>query len=168
MGKVMDVYYVRWMIRRDMPEVLNIENDSFEFPWSEETFLQHLRQRNVLGYVAEHRDEVSGYMVYELHKHRIHLLSLAVGVKYRHSGVGSTMVRKLISKLKHQHRTRICLEVRESNLAGQLFFKGFGFVATGVARDFYEDTDEAAYTMEYRHESIAMASANRIARLYEN
>ena len=28
--------HIRWMIRRDMPEVLAIEEDSFEFPWSEE------------------------------------------------------------------------------------------------------------------------------------
>ncbi len=27
--------HIRWMIRRDMPEVLAIEDESFEFPWLE-------------------------------------------------------------------------------------------------------------------------------------
>ena len=38
--------HIRWMIRRDMPEILDIENQSFEFSWSEEDFIRCLRQRN--------------------------------------------------------------------------------------------------------------------------
>jgi len=43
--------HIRWMIRRDMPEVLDIESGSFEFPWSEEDFIRCLRQRNCIGMV---------------------------------------------------------------------------------------------------------------------
>ena len=50
--------HIRWMIRRDMPEVLDIERDSFEFPWSEEDFMRCLRQRNCIGMVAERGDRV--------------------------------------------------------------------------------------------------------------
>ena len=28
--------HIRWMIRRDMVEVLQIERESFEFPWTDE------------------------------------------------------------------------------------------------------------------------------------
>ena len=45
--------HIRWMIRRDMPEVLDIENQAFEFPWTEEDFIRCLRQRNCIGMVAE-------------------------------------------------------------------------------------------------------------------
>ena len=41
--------HIRWMIRRDMPEVLAIEHASFEYPWCEEEFLRVLRQRNCIG-----------------------------------------------------------------------------------------------------------------------
>ena len=34
--------HIRWMIRRDMPEVLDIEQCGFEFPWSEEDFIRCL------------------------------------------------------------------------------------------------------------------------------
>ena len=44
---------IRWLIRRDMPEVLGIENDSFEYAWKEEDFLCCLRQRNCIGLVSE-------------------------------------------------------------------------------------------------------------------
>ena len=41
--------HVRWMVRRDMPEVLEIEGESFDFPWSEEDFIRCLRQRDCSG-----------------------------------------------------------------------------------------------------------------------
>ena len=40
---------VRWMIRRDMPEVLDVEGDSFKLPWLEEDFIRCLRQRDCSG-----------------------------------------------------------------------------------------------------------------------
>ena len=58
--------HIRWMIRRDMAEVLAIEADSFEYPWSEDDFIRCLRQRNVIGMVAELDDRIVGFMVYEL------------------------------------------------------------------------------------------------------
>ena len=70
--------HIRWMIRRDMPEVLAIEEQCFEFPWSEEDFIRCLRQRNCIGMVAEHSERVVGFMIYELHKNRLHILNFAV------------------------------------------------------------------------------------------
>ena len=118
--------HIRWMIRRDMPEVLAIEEDSFEFPWSEEEFLRCLRQRNCIGMVAEHDERVVGFMIYELNKTRIHVLNFAVARDHRRLGVGKQMISKLIGKLSSQRRARIILEVRETNLPAQLFFARAG------------------------------------------
>ena len=59
------------------------------------------------------------------------------------------MVRRLIDKLSQQRRTEIVLEVRETNLPAQLFFKGAGFRAFRVVRDRYDDTTEDAYAMHF-------------------
>lgn len=142
---------IRWMIRRDMDEVLNIEHEGFEFPWSEDDFVRCLRQRNCIGMVAEHEDKVVGFMIYELHKSKLHILNFAVARQYRRLGVGRQMVSKLISKLSHQRRSRIQLEVRETNLPAQVFFRESGFKAISVLRDYYEDTTEDAYVMQFRH-----------------
>ena len=160
--------HIRWMIRRDMPEVLDIENRSFEFPWSEEDFIRCLRQRNCIGMVAEFDERVVGSMIYELHKTRLHILNFSVHEDYRRRFVGKAMINKLISKLSFQRRNRIMLEIRETNLAAQLFFRTAGFRAVSVLRDFYDDTTEDAYLMQYRYqpeeEEVGVA-ANRISRL---
>jgi ribosomal-protein-alanine N-acetyltransferase len=142
--------HIRWMIRRDMDDVLAIEHEGFEFPWSEEDFTRCLRQRNCIGMVAEHDDQIVGFMIYELHKTRLHVLNFAVAREHRRLGVGTRMVEKLTGKLSHQRRSRILLEVRETNLAAQLFFRKCGFRAVSVLRDFYEDTTEDAYLMQFR------------------
>lgn len=155
--------HIRWMIRRDMSEVLDIERMSFEFPWFEDDFVRCLRQRNCIGMVAEQGDRVVGFMIYELHKTRLHILNFAVSPHYRRRGIGSQMVQKLVGKLSSQRRTDISLEVRETNLEAQLFFRETGFRATEVLRDFYEDSPEDAYVMQFLHEVEPMGIAKRRA-----
>lgn len=142
--------HIRWMIRRDMPEVLQTEQESFEFAWTEEDFLRCLRQRNCIGMVAEQGEKVVGFMIYELHKSKLHILNFAVNPGCRRLGIGAQMVAKLISKLSSHRRTRITLEVRETNLAAQLFFQKQGFRAVRVLRSYYEDTGEDAFLMQYK------------------
>ena len=140
--------HIRWMIRRDMPAVLGIENESFEFTWTEDEFIRCLRQRDCIGMVAEYSEQVVGFMMSELHRTRIHVLSFAVHPDFRRQSVGSAMITKLVSKLAYQRRNRIVLEVRETNLSAQLFFRSLGFRATGVLRNFYEDSTEDAFMMQ--------------------
>lgn len=145
--------HIRWMIRRDMQEVIDIEELVFRFPWSEEDFLRCLRQGNCIGMVAERQERIAGYMIYELHKNRLHILNFAVKPAFSRQGVGRAMVDKLKGKLSGQagRRNRIMLEVRETNLDAQLFFKAMGFRAISLLRDFYNDSTEDAYLMQFKH-----------------
>jgi len=163
--------HIRWMIRRDMPEVLRAEQASFDYSWTEDDFLRCLRQRNCIGMVAEHDDRVVGFMIYELHKTKLHVLNFAVAPAWRRVGVGTQMVTKLVGKLSSHRRTKITLAVRESNLAAQLFFRSQAFQATRVLRGYYEDSGEDAYLMQYRLAGDMSddfeETVNRIAQ-YEN
>ncbi len=158
---------VRWMLQRHMPEVLGIENASFEFPWTESEFLACVRQRNCVGLVAEVDESVVGYMIYEMAKSKIRLLNLAVSPESRRRGVGRYLVQKLINKLSLQKRNRITLEVRETNLPAQLFFRSLGFRATSVLRNFYQDTPEDAYLMTYTisEPEPVILPMNRLAKI---
>jgi len=164
---------IRWMIRRDMPEVLEIERQSFEFAWTEEDFLCCLRQRNCIGMVAERQERIVGFMIYELLKSQLHVLNFAVAPQDRRQGVGTQMVEKLVNKLSQQRRQDITLEVRETNLAAQLFFRTQGLQAHGVLRNHYEDTEEDAYVMRYQlypcdEVILPFTPRNRIAELEQD
>lgn len=145
--------HIRLAVRRDMEEIVEIEGLCFEFPWSEDDFIRCLRQRNCIAMVAIIEDRVVGQMTYELHPTRLHLLNFAVMPSHQRRGVGRAMMTKLLNKLSAQRRTRLLLEVRESNLDAQLFFQAMGFKAVSVLRDFYDDTTEDAYLFQYRHKA---------------
>ena len=149
------------LIRLDMPEVLAIENEAFEFRWSEDDFHRQLQQRNTIGMVAESRvglgagkhaeqgDVVVGFMVYDLEIRSLRVTDFAVAHAWRRKGVGRQMVDKLKAKLTATKRSRIELVVRERNVAAQLFWRANGFQAVEIVRDYYDDTAEDGYRFEW-------------------
>ena len=139
--------HVRWMIRRDMPEVLAIERAELRVSLVDDDFIRCLRQRNCIGMVAEHEDRVVGFMIYELLKTRIHVLNFAVDPHYA-ARRGKPDVGQVGRQTLAQHRSRIVLEVRETNLSAQLFFRENGFRAVSMLRAYYNDTPEDAYLMQ--------------------
>ena len=163
--------HIRWMIRRDMSDVMRIETDSFDFAWTEEDFIRCLQQRNCIGMVAESNDKVLAFMIYELHKSKLHLMNFAVAAEMRRRGVGMQLATKLVGKLSTHRRNRITLAVRETNLAAQLFFRKQEFRAMKVLRGYYEDSGEDAFLMQYRmtdemNEGLDEA-VNRIAQYHD-
>jgi ribosomal-protein-alanine N-acetyltransferase len=141
--------HIRWMVRRDMPEVLEIENACFDSPWNEENFLTTLRKPNCIGMVAELGEKIVGFYIYELHETKFHILNFAVLPEHHRYKVGTQLIDKLINKLSAHRRTSITLETRESNLPAQLFFKSQGFKAIKVVNNYYDD-DETAYRFKYK------------------
>jgi len=134
--------HMRWMIRRDMPEVSAIEDACFQWDaWTEEQFLSCLRQRNCIGMVAELGDPVVGFVIYELHKHSLEILKLAVWPDRWRQGVGAFIADKIVHKLSSHRRTFVTLTVRETDLAAQLFFRAQGFRASGVLRGHFDGED---------------------------
>ncbi len=154
--------HIRWMIRRDMPEVLAIDQASFEFPWSEEEFLRVLRQRNCIGMVAEQGERVLGFMIYELHRNRLELLNFAVSPSHRRSGVGHQMIAKLVGKLSSHRRTKIVVACRETMLDAQLFLRVEGFRATEVVRECYDDSGEDGYVFQYHFDESVLEPAPHV------
>jgi len=137
------------MIRRDITEVLEIEQEAFEYPWSEEDFTYCLRQRNCIGMVAEMAESVVAFMIYELHRTRLHVLNFAVRRSHRRLGIGRQMVDRLIGKLSPERRVgKERQSSGRSRRAPQLYHKT-GFMAISVLKNFYQDSTEDAYQMQF-------------------
>lgn len=140
---------IRWLIKRDMEEVLAIEQACFHTPWSEDNFIMALRSRNTIGMIAESSEKVLGFVIYDLLKEKLQLLNFAVAPQYHRCKVGTQLVDKLKLKLSPVFRKKIYLATRESNLPAQLFFKSQGFRAYKVLDNYY-DNDEAAYCFKFK------------------
>lgn len=144
--------HIRWLIRRDMPAVCQIEQDSYQGGWTEENFATAMRERQANGMVAEVGSEVAGYVIYQVHDYGIELVNITVATRFRRRGVGRQILANFLSKLSRAKCSRLCIDVRETNLPAQLFFKACGFKAECVLHSHFDDTDEDAFRMIYRHD----------------
>lgn len=155
--------HVRWMVRRDIPE--NIEIDQSGGFWAEEDFLRHLRQRNMIGMVAEIGEKVVGFMVYALEKYHLEIMNFCVHPSFRLQNVGTQMIDRLLSKLSSHRRTRLKWTVRERSTGLLLFLRRMKFLAMDIRRQHFDDED--GIVMVYRFEQdgepeAADVPANRI------
>lgn len=136
---------VRWLIRRDMPEVLAIDHASHDGIWEDTEYLHALRQRNCIGMVAENTSTpphvVVGAMVYELFQARLVILRFCVHPGYRRQGVGRAMIERLVDKLGQQRRKEISVLVPECNLPAQSFLRAMGFRCERIVRNEHADDD---------------------------
>lgn len=144
----------------DLAAVLQLEQDNFEFPWSRKEFVLQLKQKRIIGAVAEHDGEIVGYMVYQnVSDDCVRQVSLiSVCAKEKRRSVGRLMIEVLQSKCEI-----IYTMVRESNLPAQLFFKKMGFVCSEIKRGQYESTDEDAYIMAWESKEIVPFEAAHAA-----
>lgn len=140
---------IRWMTRRDMPEVIAIEHASHDHPWCEEEFLRALRQRNCIGMVAEHGEKIVGFMIYELHREKIAVLNFAVHPEHLRQRIGAAMIAKLTGKLSTQRRSTLEFLVRETSLGAQLFLRACRLLASDILREHFPDSGEDAYRFTF-------------------
>lgn len=155
------VMHLRWMIRRDLSEVAAIDEATLVDNWTEEDYSACLRQRNTIGMVVEIADLVAGFIIYELHRNRLHITRIAVDPAFQGKAVGRTMVERLINKLHEKRRTTLNAYVPERELDAQLFLKALGFKATATFDDYY-GRDNAAYFFQF-HVSQITALENATA-----
>lgn len=158
--------HTRWLIRKDLPTVLAIEDMVLhQNAWVEEDFLAHLRQRNCIAMVAEVKGEIAGHMVYLLCNDKFRLLRFAVHPRFQRQRVATELVKRLKEKLSHTARTAILTVVHEDYLSGQLLLQSLGFRATNILRNHFSD-DRDGYLMRYQLPSLDEQSTRD--RLWED
>jgi ribosomal-protein-alanine N-acetyltransferase len=136
---------IRWMIRKDMPDVLRIEAACFGHSgWTEGDFVEQLRQRNTTSYVVLDGQRVVGYILLHLRHDHISLLNFAVDPAYRRRGYGRALIEKLKSKINaNSHsRGRFVTYIPEENLPAQLFLRACGIGCFGLRSYTVQGHDE--------------------------
>ena len=141
------------MTKADLSEVMKIEQESFNSPWSESAFIHELEANFLATYfVFEHLiDEtekvIFGYGGYWLIKGDAHITNLAVKPEYRGKGAGKLVVKTLLEHAKYRGATRATLEVRKSNEKAKQLYHLLGFKILGIRPNYYQDNQEDAVIM---------------------
>lgn len=142
--------HLRYAIASDLYQMLCLFERCMQHPMTRSQLLAMLRERNIMGMVAEQGSMIVGVFIYRLDLDQIHVMNIAVHPDFQRSGIGRQIIEKLIGKLSRNRRYRLTLNCRETNLGACHFYRACGFKALGIRREFYADTGEDAYAFEYR------------------
>ena len=75
------------------------------------------------------------------------ITNIAVHPDYRHQGIASSVLEKLVSHSCDNKLEFITLEVRESNINAIKLYEKFGFEEVGRRKNYYSNNHETAILM---------------------
>ncbi|MDH4232026.1 MAG: ribosomal protein S18-alanine N-acetyltransferase [Nitrospirota bacterium] len=134
----------------DLPEILAIENASFETPWSETLFYNELFKAVSVTRVARIGRRVAGYLCANIIIDEGHILNLAVHPDFRGGGIASRLIEEIISVMRAGSCRSVFLEVRVSNETARKMYEKFGFALLGTRKAYYLSPVEDAVVMVLR------------------
>ncbi len=120
----------------DVDAVVEIERLSNSHPWTERNFHDALSS-GYLCLIARDHEAVSGFAVARRLVDEAELLLIAVTPLMRRQGVALLLWLDLAERLKASGARTVHLEVRESNLSAQAFYRTRGFTQSGVRPKYY-------------------------------
>ena len=127
----------RVMTLSDVPFIIDIERDSYPFPWSEGIFRDCIR----VGYfcrVIELRGVIFGYGVMSFATDEAHILNICIHRELRDQGAGRMLLQYLLGAARTAGMREVFLEVRPSNLSAVTLYESLGFMRIGVRKGYYQ------------------------------
>lgn len=138
---------IREMSEEDLPEVCEIETETFSEPWREEDFKSAIGDPANHYLVAELEGRVTGYCGYWGIAGEGDIFNVAVRKENRNQKIGHQMMSALVKDAISRGITSLTLEVRSSNAAALRLYESLGFKSEGIRRGFYSKPKEDAVIM---------------------
>ncbi len=123
----------------DLQQVLDIENQCFENPWSNTYFTISLKRPRSYErfYVARRENTVVGYIVFNILHGEAHILNIAVPPAFQRQGIGKYLLTSALEMIQVDNGREVLLEVAVSNLPAQYLYRQFGFRICGIRKNYY-------------------------------
>jgi len=134
--------------RRDLRQLLRIENRVFPEPWSPTVFNSELALRKGRLYrAAWDGSDMAGYIGFLMVGEEAHMTTIATAPDYQRRGVDTTMIIDAVRTLRTGGIKHISLEVAANNDAAQSLYRRFGFAPIAVRKNYYPVTGQDALVM---------------------
>lgn len=140
-----------FMGAEDIPQVVQLENEIFSRPWSEESFCTAIDNPANLYLAAKCGERVAGYVGIWGMPPEGEVCNVAVSPDLRGRHIGRKMMEAALGQVAKRGITRLFLEVRASNIPAKKLYKSLGFQESGVRRGYYQAPVEDALLMELQN-----------------
>ncbi|MCD4846966.1 MAG: ribosomal protein S18-alanine N-acetyltransferase [Candidatus Aegiribacteria sp.] len=128
--------------KRDITEILEIENKYFPCPWSAEQITACINTPFVRTWTARTDGKVAGYVTANLVSEEIHIINLAVRDEFRRQGIGTFLLKAAEYWGSRLGIAASRLEVRESSKPAIAFYLRNGYRQTDQLSCYYPDSED--------------------------
>jgi len=134
--------------RRDVRELLVIEEAQFPEPWTKGMLLDELSNTATRRYTVAVEDQhVVGYLGVMFVMDELHVNTLGTLPGHEGRGVATSLMDEAWSDARLRGVARATLEVAVSNTRAQPLYYRYGFRPVGVRKNYYERTHEDALVL---------------------
>lgn len=134
----------------DTDKILKIEIVSFQNPWSKESIVEDISNKDrSYYYLISESDEIVGYISIWLILDEISINNIAISKQYRGKGYGKLLIEKIFELGKEKEVRNYILEVRESNVEAIGLYEKVGFKIIGKRKQFYSNGETALIMSKY-------------------
>ena len=142
----------------DLEGVLDVERESFTNPWTREMYAWELQNRSVchIYVVRAGACRVAGFCAFWLVFDEIHINNVAMRPRFRGQGMGTALLRHVLTEGRTLGARRATLEVRASNVSALRLYERLGFYIAGRRRNYYSNPVEDALIL-WKDDSAAGA-----------
>jgi ribosomal-protein-alanine N-acetyltransferase len=141
-------FTIREMTRRDIGEVLLVDEICFTSPWARDIYEREIIENDFAYYfVIEESGEIIGYVGVWLIVDDAQVTNIAILPEYRGHGIGEKLFGFAMQFVVGKGASKLSLEVRVSNKVAQSLYKKFGLEKGGIRKNYYPDNGEDAYVM---------------------
>ena len=141
------MYKISLLDISDLDEAYEIEVLTNPSPWSFDNFKSSFEVGHH-GLVCKEDNKMLGFLIFSPIKPEAHLLSIAVIKTQQSKGMGSLLLKSMISQCKVMGINQVFLEVRISNKKAIAFYQKYGFKKDAIRENYYSgDMPEDALLM---------------------
>ena len=126
----------RQMALEDISAVIQLENEVYQFPWTDRIFKDCIR----VGYdcwLAHLGNTVVAHAVISIAAGESHILNLSVTRNHQGKGIGKQFIQFLLNIARNKRAQIMMLEVRPSNIRAINCYSSAGFNEIGCRKDYY-------------------------------
>ncbi len=126
----------RPMTLDDVDAVMLLENEVYQFPWTDRIFKDCIR----VGYdcwLALLENKVVAHAVISVAAGESHILNLSVTEDHQGKGIGKQFIQFLLNIAYNKRAQIMMLEVRPSNVRAIKCYNSAGFNEIGSRKDYY-------------------------------
>ena len=126
----------RQMALEDISDVIELENEVYQFPWTDRIFKDCIR----VGYdcwLAHLGNTVVAHAVISIAAGESHILNLSVTRNHQGKGIGKQFIQFLLNIARNKRAQIMMLEVRPSNIRAINCYSSAGFNEIGCRKDYY-------------------------------